>query len=184
MSEETKPKGDDLPVLQAEEAPKEDAAGVDDSRQTVVKPALIGGLAGMLAGGLIAGVVLIAGAAKQPAPLAVMDLNEVMEIEQTRLTLMVSKKGTTDEDRMKAYTRVKGFGDELSKAIREIQQECKCTLLNRSAYIGDVPKDYTPELKTKLGMQGIDLEQLRQLTAESVRSTLPSVDLNATTRSK
>jgi hypothetical protein len=156
---------------------------VTDPKSTAVKPILMGGLAGMVGGALIAGVVLIAGASKQP-PLAVMDLNEVMEIEQTRLTLMVSKKGTTDEERMKAYTKVKAFGEELSKAIREVQAECKCTLLNRSAYIGEVPRDYTPELKAKLGMEGIDLEELRLLTAESMRSTLPSVDLSTAIRKK
>lgn len=185
MSDDTT-KGDEAaPVPQTEgEGIGGEGAAAGGGRAAVVKPALIGGLAGMLGGALIAGVVLIAGASKQTPPLAVMDLNEVMEIEQTRLTLMVSKKGSTDEDRMKAYVKVKGFGDELSKAIREVQAECRCTLLNRSAYIGDVPKDYTPELKAKLGMEGIDLEQLKQLTAESVRSNLPSVDLTPATRSK
>ncbi len=65
-----------------------------------------------------------------------------------------------------------------------MQAESRCTFLNRSAYIGVLPKDYTPELKAKLGMEGIDLEQLKQLTAESVRSNLPSVDLTPATRSK
>ncbi len=180
MSDSTEVKPAAEPVADSEQ-PAVDVVAA--SRADVLKPALVGGLAGVLGGALIAAVVLIAGANKQP-PLAVMDLVEVSEIEQTRLTLMVSKKSTTDEDRLKAYAKLKSFGDELSKAIREVQAECKCTLLNRSAYIGDVPRDYTPELKAKLGMEGIDLEQLRQLTAETMRSSLPTLDLTQGTRSK
>lgn len=180
MSDSTEVKPAAEPVADSEQPAAEVVAA---SRADVLKPALVGGLAGTLGGALIAAIVLIAGANKQP-PLAVMDLVEVSEIEQTRLTLMVSKKGTTDEDRLKAYAKLKSFGDELSKAIREVQAECKCTLLNRSAYIGDVPRDYTPELKAKLGMEGIDLEQLRQLTAETMRSSLPTLDLTQGTRSK
>lgn len=180
MSDSTEVKPAAAPVADSERPAAEVVAA---SRADVLKPALVGGLAGTLGGALIAAVVLIAGANKQP-PLAVMDLVEVSEIEQARLTLMVSKKSTTDEDRLKAYAKLKSFGDELSKAIREVQAECKCTLLNRSAYIGDVPRDYTPELKAKLGMEGIDLEQLRQLTAETMRSSLPTLDLTQGTRSK
>lgn len=137
---------------------------------------------GLLAagGGIAAGVVVAAGMLwwqGAPPKLAVMDLREVMEIEETRLTLMVARPGTGDEERMKAYARLQGFGDELTRAIKEVQAECKCTLLNRSAYIGEVPRDYTPELKVKLGMGDLDLAQLKQLTAETVKASLPSVDL-------
>lgn len=147
--------------------------------------ALLAGIAG--AGGLVGAAVLAAAVFflwGPPPKLAVVDLREIMEIEETQLTLLVSRADTNDEDRLKAYSRLQSFGGDLTKAINQIQGDCKCTLLNRSAYVGEVPHDYTPELKEKLGMAGVDLEQLRKLTADSVRATMPSINPFASTKGK
>jgi len=101
----------------------------------------------------------------QKTSIAVVDVAEVVAIQQTKFVNLLSGNNVTDKDREKSFSMVSSFGERMKASIKQIQQECKCTLVVKSAIIGEVA-DYTDSLKAKMGMAGMTAENTKQPSSE------------------
>jgi hypothetical protein len=107
---------------------------------------------------------------------ATLDLSGIVEIEQMRMTALMMRKDTTEDERMRAMSRAKTFGASLTNAIAELQASCKCVIVTRNAVIGQADLDLTEEAKAKLGIAGIDLEQARASAEQAIDRRIPSAE--------
>lgn len=92
--------------------------------------------------------------ANKKTGVAVVDVAEVVTIQQEQFVELLSSANVTDKDREQSFLMVSSFGERMKAAIGEIQEECGCTLVVKSAVIGTVA-DYTDSLKAKMGMTGM-----------------------------
>jgi len=107
---------------------------------------------------------------------ALLDISEVIGIKQLVIADMATRPGMTDKDREQIYDSVASFAKAMEEAVAQIQRECACTLLVRSAVVKTTAsEDLTPLLKARLGLD----QSIADLTA-SIRnhpgaspSTLP-----------
>lgn len=107
---------------------------------------------------------------------ATLDLSGIVEIEQMRMTALMMRKDTTEDERMRAMSRAKTFGASLTNTIAELQASCKCVIVTRNAVIGQADLDLTEEAKAKLGMAGIDLDQARASAEQAIDRRIPSAE--------
>lgn len=105
-----------------------------------------------------------------PQKLGVIDLPSIVEIEEMSLTLSMMGASVTDDDRAKAFTRVKGFGQRLEAAIDQARQECGCVLLTRNAMVGQTGMDQTQRVKELLGMGNLNAAELREKITKGVQA--------------
>lgn len=92
-------------------------------------------------------------AEKNAQRIALLDINEVVSTKQLAITELSLRKGVTDRDREDLYDQITSFSKEIEKAVEDIQAECGCTLLVRSAVVKAANgEDLTPVLKAKLGL--------------------------------
>ena len=117
---------------------------------------------------------------------ALLDISEVIGIKQLVIADRATRPGMTDKDREQIYDSVASFAKAMEAAVAQIQQECACTLLVRSAVVKTTAaEDLTPLLKARLGLD----QSIADLTA-SIRShpgsspstptPLPTTPLNPT----
>ena len=84
---------------------------------------------------------------------ALLDVGEVINLKQLAITDLATREGVTDKEREKIYDMVTSFSREIEGAVTQIQQECNCTLLVRSAVVKTgTAEDLTPLLKQRLGL--------------------------------
>jgi hypothetical protein len=86
---------------------------------------------------------------------AMIDLASVVAIKEREFSDLLMKKDASDQDRVRAYELVQKMGTDLEKALKQIKQQCDCTLLVSSAIVSanvDQLPDYTSDLKTALGI--------------------------------
>ncbi len=86
---------------------------------------------------------------------AIIDLASVVAIKEREFSDLLMKKDASDQDRVKAYELVQKMGTDLEKALKQIKQQCDCSLLVSSAIVsanGDQLPDYTNDLKSALGI--------------------------------
>jgi hypothetical protein len=128
---------------------------------------------GGLCGGLVAAaaLTLLGGSGR---PVATLDLQSVIELQQLKLTAMVLRPGATDEDRAAAYTQVRAFGPALDQAIERLAASCSCTLITRAAVVGASKLDLTDKLKRDLGLDGASADAWRKLAGAGFGQALPS----------
>lgn len=82
---------------------------------------------------------------------AVIDVQGLLTNRQKEIGDLVMKKGSTEDDRVKALELAQRFGKDLDAMLQNITKECGCILLNKSALL--VPeglKDYTEEVRKRL----------------------------------
>ena len=97
---------------------------------------------------------------------ALLDISEVIGIKQLVIADMATRPGMTDKDREQIYDSVASFAKAMEQAVAQIQRECACTLLVRSAVVKTTAaEDLTPLLKARLGLD----QSIADLTA-SIRS--------------
>lgn len=157
----------------------EPAASVGQALLGWVSGLSLGGAALALAGGLLgSGITLGAMWLATPSqrPVATVDLQSVIELQQLKLTAMVLKPGATDDDRARAYTQVKAFGGALDDAIERVRKSCNCVLLTRSAVVGAHGLDMTPMLKSELRLDGADADAWRRIAGEGIGKALPAAE--------
>lgn len=148
--------------------------GGNSGGSELLKMVAVSGLVSLaVAVGTVAGVYAL-GLGK--ARVATVDIAGVVELEQMRMTALVMKPETSEEERMRAMTRVKGFGAMLGQAIEEVQGSCGCVILASNAVIGSNHEDLTESVKAKLGLQGIDLASARAGAEQALNKRLPSSD--------
>lgn len=86
----------------------------------------------------------------------VIDIAAIMKAQEAKFTNMVLKPGATDDDKKRAYELVRVFGNDLSAMLKTLPDECRCTVLNKAAFIAGVDgttSDLTPKIMQKLGLQ-------------------------------
>lgn len=108
--------------------------------------------------------------------IATLDISGIVELEQMRMTALMMRKETSEEERMRAMSRMKSFGNTLQAAISEVHTSCKCVIVTRNAVIGQAEMDVTEEVKGKLGLQGIDLDQARASAEQAVDRRVPNAE--------
>ena len=90
--------------------------------------------------------------AKPAARFAVVDIASVVKVKEAEFTALLLRPEVSDKERMAAYQLVSRIGPEIEHAVGELQKECACTIIVKSAVIAGAAEDMTPRLKGKLGM--------------------------------
>jgi len=90
--------------------------------------------------------------ARPSAGFAVVDIASVVRVKEAEFTALLSRPEVSDKERMAAYQLVSRMGPEIERAVGELQKECACTIIVKSAVIAGVAEDLTPRLKEMLGM--------------------------------
>lgn len=96
------------------------------------------------------------------------DIASILETSELVFTEMLSGERVTDADREAAFELVRQTGPKLDAAIAELQASCECVLLTKAAVIGSEPIDYTPLVKTKLGIDTVDTKSLQERIRKSL----------------
>lgn len=102
------------------------------------------------------------------------DIAEVVEIEQLRVTSQVLKPELTAAEKDVFFKQANAFGPRLEEAIARMKRECQCELLARNAYVGSGAEDMTETLKKHMGLGGLSLEQMRVVGKAAFMARLPS----------
>ena len=114
---------------------------------------------------------------KNVQKIALLDINEVVSTKQLAITEMALRNGVTDKDRGDLYEQITSFSKEIEKAVEDIQTECGCTLLVRSAVVKTANgEDLTPVLKARLGLDKsvAELTKMIQNRSSSSAPAMPS----------
>ena len=90
--------------------------------------------------------------AKPAGNFAVVDIASVVKIKESQFTALLSGPQVTDKERIAAYQLVSGIGPQIEQAIGELQKECDCSIIVKSAMIAGSAEDLTPRLKALLGI--------------------------------
>ena len=90
--------------------------------------------------------------ARPSAGIAVVDIASVVRVKEAEFTALLSRPEVSDKERMAAYQLVSRIGPEIERAVGELQKECACTIIVKSAVIAGAAEDLTPRLKEKLGI--------------------------------
>jgi len=90
--------------------------------------------------------------ARPSAGFAVVDIASVVRVKEAEFTALLSRPEVSDKERMAAYQLVSRIGPEIERAVGELQKECACTIIVKSAVIAGAAEDLTPRLKEMLGM--------------------------------
>ncbi|TFW13387.1 hypothetical protein E4L96_20030 [Massilia arenosa] len=85
------------------------------------------------------------------------DLGAIVRAEESKFNAAATRPMSASERQAlvdRARQAGEHFARELPRAIAEVQQECGCTLLDRSAVLQARPEvsDWTPNLRSKLGL--------------------------------
>lgn len=102
------------------------------------------------------------------------DIAEVVEIEQLRVTSQVLKPELTAAEKDVYFKQASAFGPRLEEAITVLKRDCRCELLARNAYVGSGAEDLTEALKRHMGQAGLNLEQMRAVGKAAFMARLPS----------
>lgn len=146
----------------AEAAPREEGSVRGTAWRTVAAAA---GVSAVVAAVISGGTALVAGAWGK-TKIAVVDLAGIVELEQLRMSAVVMKKDSTDAERMQVMERLQTFGKDLEQAMETVRSDCGCVMLTSNAVVGSGVTDLTEAVKTKMGLQGLNLEAMRNLAKD------------------
>ena len=111
---------------------------------------------------------------------ALLDISEVVGLKQLAITELSLRKEVTDKDREGLYDQITAFSKDIEKAVADIQSECGCTLLVRSAVVKTTDgEDLTPVLKARLGLDksvGELTDMIRKRSGAGSSAPQPSFD--------
>lgn len=108
--------------------------------------------------------------------IATVDLTGLVEIEQMRMTALVMKPGVSEDEKMRAFTRMKGLGELIQNSISDAAAKCNCVVLARNAVVSNAQMDITQEVKVAMGIGDIDLDAARSAARETLDKRIPSID--------
>lgn len=108
--------------------------------------------------------------------IATVDLAGLVEIEQMRMTSVVMNPDATEDDKMRAFTRMKGLGELLETSIADAAAKCNCVVLARNAVISNATVDLTQEVKVAMGIGDIDLDAARSAAQETMDKRIPDIE--------
>jgi hypothetical protein len=102
------------------------------------------------------------------------DVAEILRLKELEVSARMTQGGRDAEG--EAYDAVTRFSADLEAALDDLQQECACTLLVRTAVVKPgKSEDLTPEAKQRLGIDRLDANQLvRQIGTAGGRGALPA----------
>lgn len=86
---------------------------------------------------------------RTPPEVAVVDLQKLVEEDQTRL-LEVLGSSNLDQKRDIAERMTADFAKKLSATVETLGNECHCVLVNKAALLGGTAIDYTNEVRRRL----------------------------------
>ena len=85
---------------------------------------------------------------------AVLDVGELYRLKENQVAAALVKRDASDEDRAAALKRAAAFGEEVTRLIQSLPEECRCLILARGAVVGTAPPlaDLTPDVRRRLGL--------------------------------
>lgn len=86
---------------------------------------------------------------RTPPEVAVVDLQKLVEEDQTRL-LAVLGANSPEQKRDIAERMTADFAKKLSTTVEAVGNECHCVLVNKAALLGGTAIDYTDEVRRRL----------------------------------
>lgn len=93
--------------------------------------------------------------------IAVVDINELVELKQLVVSANALTMKKTDKTSQELYDQITAFTKQLESEITALQDECECMLLVRPAVIkGKTTIDYTDVLKQHLSLDGLNKDEL------------------------
>lgn len=110
--------------------------------------------------------------------LAMVDINEVLELKQLQMTVGALQPGVTDKDRERMFEEIQAFAKKLEEGVKQLQGECGCTLLVRAAVVNPQGLDLTDRLKEVVGVAGLDAAALARQVKESPFGGAPQTEEN------
>lgn len=86
-----------------------------------------------------------------PPRVATVDLQKLVEDEQKR-TIDVLAKGATISDDQRAIIEklTVDFAKNLSAAVEQLGEECRCVIVNKAALLGGRADDYTDQVRERM----------------------------------
>jgi hypothetical protein len=111
---------------------------------------------------------------------AVVDIAEVLNIKELQVTITAMRPDASEEAKAQAFEEVAKFGKDVELVLNDLQQECGCSIFVKAAVVKPASaEDLTPELKRRLGMENINVNDLaQQLRRVGGQGTAPQLELN------
>jgi hypothetical protein len=89
--------------------------------------------------------------ARYRAPgLGAIDLAQLIDEHEEKVTLQLSKPGLTDSERGAIQARSETFVRSLGQMIDALPDECNCVVLNRAAILSGQVEDLTPLIRDRV----------------------------------
>ena len=85
---------------------------------------------------------------------ATVDIGSIVKERETQFAALLSKPDVRDQDRQAAFRLVQKLGPEIERGVGVLQEECKCTILVKSAVIAGPAIDLTSRLREIMGSSG------------------------------
>jgi hypothetical protein len=85
---------------------------------------------------------------------ATVDIGSIVKERETQFAALLSKPDVRDQDRQAAFRLVQQLGPEIERSVDVLQQECKCTILVKSAVIAGPANDLTARLHEIMASAG------------------------------
>lgn len=85
---------------------------------------------------------------------ATVDIGAIVKERETQFAALLSKPDVRDQDRQAAFRLVQKLGPEIERSVGVLQQECKCTILVKSAVIAGPAIDLTARLREIMATAG------------------------------
>jgi hypothetical protein len=165
MSADNKQVPTDVPVLSETPAGTE-VSQTADKQATSLTFWQVAGVAllvsAMVMISTLAGYHVYFARANKAKALGTVDLQQVLQLKEMTLNELLTRPGTTDADREKAYDLLKGLDSEITRAIDELRVECNCNILVKAAVIGNGDINLTDALKAKLGIGSASPDDLQK----------------------
>ena len=108
--------------------------------------------------------------APRPRPIAVVNLQSVLEAKEAQFSDIVVRQGISDAERKQAVDSVDWMMANLRPALAALSAECNCILLIREAVVGPAELDLTPQLLGKVGLADINVDEVRARVQRSLAS--------------
>ena len=90
----------------------------------------------------------------QPPRLAVLDVAELYRLKEMQVTAVLTKREASEDERAGALKAAGAFGEEITRLLQAVHEECRCLLLARGAVVGQSQalQDLTPDVRRRLGL--------------------------------
>lgn len=101
------------------------------------------------------------------------DMALVLEIQSASITSKALSLGATRTDQDAAARSAEKFGQNLEEALAQAAKVCGCTVLAKGAVLVGGTQDMTPVVLRSLGLDGLDLTELRSKISGAIANSVP-----------